>query len=193
MAGGVALSEGVRGIVVHMKDACFLDAKTISYLTGIPLRTVYNVLAVWRKTGETKPAPEGERGRPRALDFGDTQVSQCIFRDHVASLAHGTQFLIQTVTRRNDMYLEELREVLEERCGVHVSESTIWRTLQRVGFRMKEVRNRACRRDVKLMTSPVDYEARCRAQRAAARRVPNSNRRELYAGAARIRRRERLR
>ncbi len=37
------------------------------------------------------------------------------------------------------MYLEELREVLEERCGVYVSESTIWRTLQRVGFRMKEV------------------------------------------------------
>lgn len=45
------------------------------------------------------------------------------------------------VTDRNDMYLEELRATLEERCGIRVSDSTIWRTLHRVGFRMKEVRN----------------------------------------------------
>lgn len=49
------------------------------------------------------------------------------------------KFLAGTVTRRNDLYLEELRLVLEERCGVKVSDSTIWRTLQRVGFRLKEV------------------------------------------------------
>ncbi len=140
MAGGVALAEGVRAIVIHMKDSCFLDAKTIAYLTGIPIRTVYHVLSVWRKTGEAKPAPEGKQGRPRALDFGDTQVSGGYSR-HTIVDSQSEQFLMQTVTRRNDMYLEELREVLEERCGVHVSESTIWRTLQRVGFRMKEVRS----------------------------------------------------
>lgn len=50
-----------------------------------------------------------------------------------------SQFLIGAVTRRNDLYLEELRDELESRCGIKVSESTIWRTLQRVGFRMKEV------------------------------------------------------
>ncbi len=75
MAGGVALSEDARGVVIHMKDNCFLDAKTIAYLSGIPIRTVYHILAVWKKTGEVKPAPEGKQGRPRALDFGDTQVS----------------------------------------------------------------------------------------------------------------------
>ncbi len=48
---------------------------------------------------------------------------------------------MNAVTRRNDMYLEELKEMLEQRCGVTVSESTIWRTLNRVGFRMKEVHN----------------------------------------------------
>ncbi len=90
----------------------------------------------WR----AKPAPEGKQGRPRALDFGDTQVSGGYSR-HTIVDSQSEQFLMQTVTRRNDMYLEELREVLEERCGVHVSESTIWRTLQRVGFRMKEVRS----------------------------------------------------
>lgn len=75
MAGGVALSEDTRGVIIHMKDTCLLDAKTIAYLSGIPIRTVYHILLTWNKTGEVKPAPEGKRGRPRLLNFGDTQVS----------------------------------------------------------------------------------------------------------------------
>ncbi len=71
--GSVALSEDARGIVIHMKDTCFLDAKTIAYLTGMPVRTVYHILVAWKKTGEVKPTAEGKQGRPRALDFGDTQ------------------------------------------------------------------------------------------------------------------------
>lgn len=51
-----------------------------------------------------------------------------------------SKFLLASVTDRNDMYLDELKEVLEERCGLSVSESTVWRTLQRAGFRLKEVR-----------------------------------------------------
>lgn len=47
---------------------------------------------------------------------------------------------MSTVAAESDRYLDELRDVLEERCGVRVSESTIWRTLNRVGFRLKEVR-----------------------------------------------------
>ncbi len=69
---------------------------------------------------------------------------------------------MQTVTRRNDMYLEELREVLEERCGVYVSESTIWRTLQRVGFRMKEVSD-VLLKDCAHQLMFEDHEACCRA------------------------------
>ncbi len=41
------------------------------------------------------------------------------------------------MTRRNDRYLEELREELEKRCVVKVSDATIWRTLHRVGFRFE--------------------------------------------------------
>ncbi len=48
---------------------------------------------------------------------------------------------MSTVTLESDRYLDELRGMLEERCGVQVSEATIWRTLNRVGFRLKEVRN----------------------------------------------------
>ncbi len=48
---------------------------------------------------------------------------------------------MSSVTLESDRYLDELRDMLEERCGVQVSEATIWRTLNRVGFRLKEVSN----------------------------------------------------
>jgi transposase len=38
-----------------------------------------------------------------------------------------------------DVYLAELQEVLEDRMGVDVHESTIWRSLKRCGFTMKKV------------------------------------------------------
>ncbi len=78
MANGVALSEDVRGVLIYMHICRFLDAKTISHLTGIPVRTVYRVLSTWKRTSEVKPAPEGKQGRPRVLDFADTQVLFCI-------------------------------------------------------------------------------------------------------------------
>lgn len=110
-------------------------------LTGIPVRTIYRVLSTWKSTGEVKPAPTGKRGRPRALDFADTQVCDIIFGEVSTIPTVDFQFLIKAVTRRNNRYLEELKDVLEERCGVTVTESTIWRTLKRVGFRMKVVRS----------------------------------------------------
>ncbi len=75
MAAGVALSEDLRGVLIYMHTLHILDAKAISHWTGIPVRTIYRVLSTWKSTGEVKPAPEGKQGRPRALDFADTQVS----------------------------------------------------------------------------------------------------------------------
>ncbi len=75
MAGGLAYSEDLRGILIYMHATSLLDAKTISHLTGIPIRSVFRVLSTWKRTGEVKPAPEGKQGRPRALDYADTQVS----------------------------------------------------------------------------------------------------------------------
>lgn len=74
MPSGVALSEDLRGVIIHMTVSRGLSLKSISYFTGIPLRTIQRVLTAWKRTGEVKPAPEGSRGRPRALDFADTQV-----------------------------------------------------------------------------------------------------------------------
>ncbi len=61
-----------------MRESCFLDMKTITDLTGVPVRTIYCILATWRQTGEIKPAPERKQGHLWALDYGDTRVS-CSF------------------------------------------------------------------------------------------------------------------
>lgn len=50
------------------------------------------------------------------------------------------QFLQGTIRHSPDVYLDEMKELLEERIGVEVNESTIWRALYRSGFTMKKVR-----------------------------------------------------
>jgi transposase len=49
------------------------------------------------------------------------------------------QFLCGLVRHSPDLYLAELQEILEDRLGVEVNESTIWRSLRRCGFTMKKV------------------------------------------------------
>jgi hypothetical protein len=49
------------------------------------------------------------------------------------------QHLLTVVTKKPDLYLDELRMELEAKCGVSVTPNTIWRTLQRGGFTMKKV------------------------------------------------------
>lgn len=137
MAAGVALSEDLRGVLIRMHILRDLSTKSISNFTLIPLRTVQSVLTAWKRTGEVKPVSDAVQGRPRALDFADTQVHLLLVCGDLTDLYK--QFLATAVNRHNDRYLDELRDLLEERCGVRVSESTIWRTLHRVGFRMKAV------------------------------------------------------
>ncbi len=70
----VALSEDLRGVLIHIHVSSSLDSKALARLTGIPVRTIQRILSNWKKTGEVKTVPTGKKGRPRALDFSDTQV-----------------------------------------------------------------------------------------------------------------------
>lgn len=49
------------------------------------------------------------------------------------------QFLLGTIAKTPDLYLDELQEMLAASCGRTVSRATIWRTLRRAGFTMKKV------------------------------------------------------
>ena len=55
-----------------------------------------------------------------------------------------SQHLFTTVTKKPDLYLDELRMELEAKCGVSVSLNTVWRTLQTGGFTMKKVCSYPC-------------------------------------------------
>ncbi|KIK77083.1 hypothetical protein PAXRUDRAFT_779145 [Paxillus rubicundulus Ve08.2h10] len=62
-------------------------------------------------------------------------------RDHdVEKPTHKpSQFLLGTIQKTPDLYLDELQEMLETSCGVDVSCAIIWRTLCRAGFTMKKI------------------------------------------------------
>jgi hypothetical protein len=51
------------------------------------------------------------------------------------------QFLLGTIEKAPDLYLDELQEILAALCGRTVSKSTIWCTLHKTGFTMKKVKS----------------------------------------------------
>jgi arginine repressor len=49
------------------------------------------------------------------------------------------QFIIALLEHSPDLYLDEIQEQLDEQHGIHVSLSTISRTLKRIGITSKKV------------------------------------------------------
>ncbi|KIK72482.1 hypothetical protein PAXRUDRAFT_180579, partial [Paxillus rubicundulus Ve08.2h10] len=47
-------------------------------------------------------------------------------------------FLLGTIKKAPDLYLDELQEMLAVSCGVWVAHSTVWRMLHSKGFTMKK-------------------------------------------------------
>ncbi len=173
------LSEDLRKIIIYMNTNSGLKAGRIAELTGMSRRTISMVLQAWRLEGHAK-LPERHRGRPRLLDFTDTKVSSSVRGGSL--FINNIQFLLDTIDKRGDLYLSELRDTLQDRCGTVVCETTVWRTLKRAGFRMKEV----CpplKLDVSLMIY-LDNETRTREERSSPRPISSSYWRKLYRGAA---------
>ncbi|KAJ7082164.1 hypothetical protein C8R43DRAFT_848398, partial [Mycena crocata] len=59
------------------------------------------------------------------------------------------QFLQGSVDSTCNMYLDELQESLGAICGAEASQATIWRTLRRQGYRMKQITRKAIERSVR--------------------------------------------
>ncbi|KAF9228549.1 hypothetical protein BS17DRAFT_663580, partial [Gyrodon lividus] len=67
------------------------------------------------------------------------------------------QFLLGTIQKAPDLYLDELKEMLAVSCGVDVSRTTVWRTLHQAGFTMKKITRVAAER---LAQKRLEYIAR---------------------------------
>ncbi|KAJ7601842.1 Homeodomain-like protein [Mycena rosella] len=121
MVRGKPLSDDLRGAILNM--ARNFDLHEICHHTGCKKRTVQRVLEDYRKKGTVmrEHLRLEMRGAKRIMSPGDIR------------------FLTGLVRHSPDVYLDELREMLEETRGSEVSEATIWRSLKRCGFTMKKV------------------------------------------------------
>ncbi|KAH7902893.1 Homeodomain-like protein [Hygrophoropsis aurantiaca] len=121
MVRGKALSADLRLAVLNM--ARHWDVPNIVKFTGCKTRTVERILSDYRRKGTV--LQDRHAGALQGLKKKLT--------------THDIRFLRGTVRHTADLYLDELRDLLEERCGTKVHESTVWRALRRSGFTIKKV------------------------------------------------------
>ncbi|KAF8587505.1 hypothetical protein K439DRAFT_1337924 [Ramaria rubella] len=119
MARGKPVSEDLAWTVLRMLP--LYDMDTICALCNLSLRTVHSISALHRQTGNVVKPPKGKKKGRRALT------------------AAQVDFLQGSLNRSCDLYLDELRDSLEQVCGVSVSLPTVWRSLRRSGWTMKKV------------------------------------------------------
>lgn len=86
---------------------------------GVSVRFIRNLKARYDETGSVEPRPHGG-GAPQRLSSEDKEA------------------LKRWVTAHPDWSLSQYKARLQSECGVLVSESTISRTLERLGFTRKK-------------------------------------------------------
>jgi transposase len=82
-------------------------------------KTVQNYLNLERQTGSVAPRPHGGGQAPKLDDAGVQQVRAI-------------------VEEKNDRTLDETAQEVETRLQVHVSRSTVWRIVERLGLGRKK-------------------------------------------------------
>jgi transposase len=134
MPRGQEVSQDVRLIIIRM-SAMNVSTQLIASYTNIVLRTVQNILQVYKSTGRYQP--EKKAGKKRKLDPEDTKVrSYTSFK----LLSDISQYLLDLIHETPEYQLADLQAKMLEHRGIPLSTSTIWRTLNRAGYSMKTVR-----------------------------------------------------
>lgn len=103
--------------------------KEICRLLGIKKTAAYVVLRNQRLFGTTANINARKRGRPRILDANDLD------------------FIRGLLSQQHTLYLDELQEALEKRCHIHVSVSTLLRTLNQLRYSSKRISAQAAERN----------------------------------------------
>jgi transposase len=138
---GRKISEDLCWTIVRM--APLLGINEIEAYTSISRAQINRILLRWRKTGDVlAPRSRRRQGRKRHLTTDEVAVcsnglSVCL---QMLSTDKSLQFLQGSLDKACDQYLDELKDGLQDICGVDASITTIWRTLKRSGYTMKKVR-----------------------------------------------------
>ena len=137
MTRGKALSNDARQIIQNLFEAKEFSTNHLSALTGINRRTIFRINQQVQETGGVER--DGRRtGRPRRLEYPDVHVSFWVYC-RLLSYSLCCQYLLSAVDFRRDLFLDELKNMLGGASGKFVSDSTVWRMLERAGFTMKKV------------------------------------------------------
>jgi len=106
-----------------------LNVQTICHLLGVKKTMVYMVLQNHRLYGRTTNPNVRRAGRPRSLSAVDLTFIRAFLAQH------------------HTLYLDELQQALETRCGTCVSVPTLVRTLRRLRYSSKTVSVKALERN----------------------------------------------
>ncbi|KIK16908.1 hypothetical protein PISMIDRAFT_112404 [Pisolithus microcarpus 441] len=125
MGQGQKISSEMQQAIVRLSR--MLNNEQIAMCLDLSTCSVRRVLSHFHTYGTTSDTKE-----PPGED-------ECKGNRHLRDV--DVEFLLGTIQKMPDLYLDELQEMLATSCGVQVSCSTVWHTLRRSGFTMKKVGN----------------------------------------------------
>ena len=143
MPKGVSIVESTCWTVVRLAT-CHFSSEEIWAFTDVSPWQQCHIIKLWYATVTVKVTRNGPElhGRPQDLTAEEVAVSFCLTcSNHFIWWLFQHQFLLGSVNSTCDIYLDELRDLIGNICGADVSLSTVWRTLQHSGYRMKRVSN----------------------------------------------------
>ncbi|KAF8551745.1 hypothetical protein OG21DRAFT_1466735, partial [Imleria badia] len=124
MPRGRQTSTDIQWTVIRLSR--FLDHERIAMAVDLSIRSVRRIVSHYRDYG-TIPNPENDL---------DTAPKERKKSQHLRDV--DVEFLLGTIEKAPDLYLDELQDMLAASCGRTISKSTIWRTLRKTGFTMKK-------------------------------------------------------
>ena len=123
------ISRDVKLAAIRLHELDLLSLEDILQCVGFSERTFYQILALWRETGDVVKPKKTRLGRPRSLDYDDLQYLLILVRDNP------------------DYFLDELLDLLEKNRFISIHYTTIHRELERAGVSRKKLKRIALERD----------------------------------------------
>ncbi|KIM51639.1 hypothetical protein SCLCIDRAFT_1166606 [Scleroderma citrinum Foug A] len=124
MGQGKKMSLDIQWAIVRMSGRLSYDE--ISMYLDVSTRSVRRMMLYFRDYGIIPDAQDSSAQEERQKNR------------HLRGI--DVEFLLNTIKKTPDVYLDELQTMIALECGKDVSRSTIWRTLRRCGLTMKKVR-----------------------------------------------------
>jgi transposase len=116
------LSNDLRERVVSAVDGG-VSRRAAAERFGVAVSTAIKWVALWRRTGDVRPRPQGGDKRSQPIEI------------HAADI-------LSWVAEKPDMTLAEIALQLRETHGLKVAPSSVWRCLDRHGMTVKKNRAR---------------------------------------------------